>query len=124
MPCHQTLQTSMQEEIEAAVVSLVQTRLRIAQLVGYKSYADYRLARGSLAQTQQAALTYLQRRQYAVASAACDEYTELEDFARKAGMYEAADCMIACDRSLLQQSCLTQKLHHLGLGEISTSVRT
>ena len=114
----------MQEEVETQVVSLVRTRLRLAKLVGYRSYADYRLARDSLAQSQEAVLAYLRRRRQAVITAACDEKIELEDFARKLGLYAEGQGMNACDRAMLQHACLTHKLKAQGLDDVSTLVRT
>ena len=65
---------------------------------------------------------YLRRRQHALASAACDDYTELEDFARNVGLYKDGECMNACDRGMLQHACLTEKLRLAGLDDVSVTV--
>ena len=105
----------VQEDTEQDIVDLLQTRLQLARLAGYTSYAHYRIARDGLAKTPEAVQSYLRRLQQSLLSETSDEMTHLEDFARSCGMYGRNEALRACDRSLVQSMCLREEMQEEGL---------
>jgi hypothetical protein len=76
----------MQGSIEEAVVELVNTRHSMARLIGSPSYAQYRLATGSLAGTPEAVQWYLKEAHKAIFAEGRAEARELQSFAHKRGL--------------------------------------
>jgi Zn-dependent oligopeptidase len=106
---------ALQVEVEETIVDLAQIRLALAKLAGCQSYAEYRLRRGSLAQTPEAVLAFLKRLQRSISAEASEEMTQLEDFARSVGLYDKRDCLHAYDFNVLKEAGLHAKLQEAEL---------
>ena len=90
-------------------------RKRIAQLVGFDSYHQYRLTSSSLAQSPDAVLHFLLRKQHSLDAYASDEMNWLEDFARSAGVFKPGEVLRAMYIWSLQRDALKVQLQKADL---------